>query len=54
MKILWRNHGVEEATWKVEEEMQKKYPELFINQDENFENDILLRGRKCEDPKIIL
>ncbi|XP_027109316.1 uncharacterized protein [Coffea arabica] len=33
VKILWRNHGIEEATWKVEEEMQKRYPELFINPD---------------------
>ncbi|XP_071906041.1 uncharacterized protein [Coffea arabica] len=31
VKILRRNHGVEEATWEVEEEMQKKYPELFAN-----------------------
>ena len=29
VKILWRNHGVEEATWEMEEEMQKKYPDLF-------------------------
>ena len=54
VKILWRNHGVEEPTWEVEEEMQKKYPELFINQCENFENEILIRGRKCDDPKFIL
>ncbi|XP_027166317.1 uncharacterized protein LOC113766311 [Coffea eugenioides] len=29
VKILWRNHGVEEVTWKIEEEVQRKYPELF-------------------------
>ena len=28
---FWRNHGIEEATWEVEEEIRKKYPELFIN-----------------------
>nr|XP_027062812.1 uncharacterized protein LOC113689206 [Coffea arabica] len=29
VKILWKNHGVEEATWEMEEEMRKKYPGLF-------------------------
>ncbi|XP_027156086.1 uncharacterized protein LOC113756729, partial [Coffea eugenioides] len=32
VKILWKNHGVKEATWEVEEEMQRKYPELFVDQ----------------------
>ena len=36
VKILWRNHGMEEATWEVEKEIQKKYPELFLNQGINF------------------
>ena len=30
VKILWKNHGLEEAAWELEEEMQKKYPDLFI------------------------
>ena len=29
VKVLWRNHRVEEATWDHEEEMKAKYPELF-------------------------
>ncbi|XP_070040635.1 uncharacterized protein [Nicotiana tomentosiformis] len=29
VKVLWRNHTVEEATWKVEKDMQAKYPYLF-------------------------
>ncbi|KAL4035263.1 hypothetical protein IC575_003944 [Cucumis melo] len=29
VKILWQNHGVEEATWKKEEDMRAQYPELF-------------------------
>ncbi|XP_071920670.1 uncharacterized protein [Coffea arabica] len=29
VKILWKNHGVEEATWEMEKEMKTKYPELF-------------------------
>ena len=45
VKVLWKNHEMEEATWEVEKEIQKKYPELFARQGENFENEILLRGR---------
>ncbi|KAA0061201.1 pol protein [Cucumis melo var. makuwa] len=29
VKILWQNHGVEEATWEKEEDMRAQYPELF-------------------------
>ena len=29
VKVLWRNHKVEEATWELEAEMRKNYPELF-------------------------
>ena len=29
VKILWRNHFVEEATWELENGMRNKYPELF-------------------------
>ena len=29
VKVLWRNHNVEEATWETEEDMRKEYPELF-------------------------
>lgn len=29
IKVLWRNHGMEEATWEKEGEMKIKYPELF-------------------------
>ncbi|TYK24122.1 pol protein [Cucumis melo var. makuwa] len=29
VKVLWRNHGVEEATWEREEDMGVQYPELF-------------------------
>ena len=30
VKVLWRNHAREEATWEVEDDMRKKYPELFL------------------------
>ena len=29
VKVLWRNHKVEEATWEREGEMRVKYPHLF-------------------------
>ncbi|KAL0537248.1 hypothetical protein IC582_026223 [Cucumis melo] len=29
VKVLWRNHRVEEATWEREEDMRSRYPELF-------------------------
>ncbi|TYK22444.1 pol protein [Cucumis melo var. makuwa] len=29
VKVLWRNHGVKEATWEREEDMRALYPELF-------------------------
>ena len=50
VKILWRDHGIEEATWVIEEEIREKYLDLFPNQSMNFVDEILLRGRRCEDP----
>ena len=29
VKILWRNHDIEEATWEHEDQMKHKYPQLF-------------------------
>ncbi|KAL0549014.1 hypothetical protein IC582_013494 [Cucumis melo] len=29
VKVLWRNHRVEEATWEREDDMRSRYPELF-------------------------
>ncbi|XP_050939213.1 uncharacterized protein LOC127148869 [Cucumis melo] len=29
VKVLWRNHGVEEAIWEREVDMRAQYPELF-------------------------
>ncbi|KAL0554363.1 hypothetical protein IC582_008282 [Cucumis melo] len=29
VKVLWRNHRVEEATWELEDDMRSRYPELF-------------------------
>ena len=29
VKVLWKNHSTEEATWEREEEIRSKFPELF-------------------------
>ncbi|KAL6194997.1 hypothetical protein ACLB2K_030619 [Fragaria x ananassa] len=29
VKVLWRNHQIEEATWESEEQMMQQYPYLF-------------------------
>ena len=29
VKVLWRNHAVEEATWEREDQMRTQYPYLF-------------------------
>ena len=29
VKVLWMNHGREEATWECEDQMQTQYPHLF-------------------------
>ncbi|XP_073051256.1 uncharacterized protein [Primulina eburnea] len=29
IKVQWNRHGVEEATWELEDKMRHKYPELF-------------------------
>ncbi|XP_073063958.1 uncharacterized protein [Primulina eburnea] len=29
VKVLWRNHVIEEATWEPKEEMKHRYPNLF-------------------------
>ncbi|XP_015168126.1 uncharacterized protein [Solanum tuberosum] len=29
VKVLWRNQFIEEGTWEDEEDMKKRYPQLF-------------------------
>ena len=38
VKVLWRNHKTEEATWESEENMHQQYPQLF--NEGNFEDEI--------------
>ena len=32
VKVLWKNHTVDEASWEQEDEMKSKYLELFVNE----------------------
>ena len=48
VKVLWKNHTVEEASWEQEDEMKSKYPKLFINKGMyDFGDKIFLRGEGC-------
>ena len=31
VKVWWGNQSAEKATWKREDEMREKYPELFVD-----------------------
>ncbi|KAH0652605.1 hypothetical protein KY289_030283 [Solanum tuberosum] len=33
VKVQWKHHLVEEATWETEKDMQDKYPQLFVESD---------------------
>ncbi|XP_040996151.1 uncharacterized protein LOC121242340 [Juglans microcarpa x Juglans regia] len=35
VKVVWNNHTTSEASWELEEEMQAKYPQLFVNDLDN-------------------
>ena len=42
VKVLLRNHIVEEATWEREDQMWSQYPHLFHNTGTNFVDEIFL------------
>ena len=42
VKVLWRNHLVEETTWKREDQMRSQYPHLFKDTGTNFVDEIFL------------
>ena len=53
VKVLWRHHGMEEATWELESAMQSKYPDLF--QPDAYlisRTKFSLRRVGCRDPNI--
>ena len=41
VKVLWRNHKMEEVTWEPEESMRSQYPHLFQG---NFRDENSLSG----------
>ena len=42
VKILWKNHLVEQATWEREDQMPSQYPHLFHDSGTNFVGEIFL------------
>ena len=44
VKVLWRNHQVEEATWEREDQMRSQYPHLFHDTCTNFVEEIFFKG----------
>ena len=36
VKVIWRNHSTEQATWETEEKMRKEYPHLFGDTGKEF------------------
>ncbi|XP_071921774.1 uncharacterized protein [Coffea arabica] len=48
VKILWKNHGVEEVTWEMEGEMKKKYPKLFNDSEQQGQTPV----NQSRDPEI--
>ena len=42
VKVLWRNHLVEEANWEREDQMRSQYPHIFHNIGTNFVDEIFL------------
>ena len=51
VKVQWSNHTKWKAIWKLEEEMQTKYPQLFLDSGaSNFEEKIFVKeGGECEN-----
>ena len=50
VKVLWKHHGKEEATWEPEVTMRAQYPQLF-DSGMNFDDEILIGGGNCNTPK---
>ena len=42
VKVLWKHHGMEEATWEPESTMRVQYPQLISLG--NFEDEIYIKG----------
>ena len=44
VKVFWKHHGMEEATWELESTMRVQYPQLFSSG--NFEDEIYFQGEE--------
>ena len=54
MKVLWRSHTAEEATWEHEEQMKRHSPHLFdAGTDVLFEDKIFIRRGDCKTPTLL-
>ena len=51
VKVLWKHHGMEEATWEPESTMREEYPQLFSSG--NFEDEFYFKGRRIVTPQNI-
>ena len=49
VKVLWNHHGKEEATWELEDDMRRLYPQLFqkgtFSCFKNSKTNLFKRGR---------
>ncbi|KAL4303968.1 hypothetical protein GQ457_10G012090 [Hibiscus cannabinus] len=52
VKVLWRNHTVEEATWEPEETMREQYPHLF-DLGKNSKMNSLFKGERIVIPETL-
>ena len=52
VKVLWKHHGREEATWEPEATMRAQYPQLFES-DMIFDEEIFLKRGRVVTPQII-
>ena len=52
VKVLWENHGPEEATWELRDQVQKKYSHLLheVSYCSPFGGPNALRGGGCKTP----
>ena len=51
VKVLWRNHLHEEATWETKKEMKDKYPQLFRKRYVKFRGlNFFYGGVECNTP----
>ena len=51
VKVLWKHHGREEATWELEATMKAQYQQLF-DTSKNFKEEIFFKGEIVVTPQI--